>query len=209
MSWSRDDMVKRAANEIADGQIVNLGIGLPTEVANFIPAGVDVFLHSENGLLGMGPFPLDSEVDAQLINAGKQTVTALPGASIFDSSLSFAMIRGGHVDLAILGGLEVACNGDLANWTVPGKLITGMGGAMDLAAGARRVVVLQSHASKDGKSKLVSALTLPPTALGCVARVITELGVFDVGGDHFRCVERAPGIDDAQIARGTGAPVRF
>jgi 3-oxoacid CoA-transferase subunit B len=209
MSWSRDDMVKRAATEIADGQIVNLGIGLPTEVANFIPAGVDVFLHSENGLLGMGPFPLDSEVDAQLINAGKQTVTALPGASIIDSSLSFAMIRGGHVDLAILGGLEVACNGDLANWTVPGKLITGMGGAMDLAAGARRVVVLQSHASKDGKSKLVSALTLPPTALGCVARVITELGVFDVGGDHFRCVERAPGIDDAQIARSTGAPVRF
>jgi 3-oxoacid CoA-transferase subunit B len=209
MSWSRDDMVKRAANEIADGQIVNLGIGLPTEVANFIPAGVDVFLHSENGLLGMGPFPLDSEVDAQLINAGKQTVTALPGASIFDSALSFAMIRGGHVDLAILGGLEVACNGDLANWTVPGKMITGMGGAMDLAAGARRVVVLQSHTSKDGSSKLIAKLTLPPTALGCVARVITELGVFDVGGDHFRCVERAPGIDDAQIARGTGAPVRF
>ena len=209
MSWSRDDMVKRAAAEVADGQIVNLGIGLPTEVANFIPAGVDVFLHSENGLLGMGPFPLDKEVDAQLINAGKQTVTALPGASVFDSALSFAMIRGGHVDLAILGGLEVACNGDLANWTVPGKMITGMGGAMDLAAGARRVVVLQSHASKDGNSKLVTALTLPPTALGCVARVITELGVFDVGGDCFRCVERAPGIDDAQIARSTGAPVRF
>jgi 3-oxoacid CoA-transferase subunit B len=209
MSWSRDDMVRRAAAEVADGQIVNLGIGLPTEVANFIPAGVDVFLHSENGLLGMGPFPLDKEVDAQLINAGKQTVTALPGASVFDSALSFAMIRGGHVDLAILGGLEVACNGDLANWTVPGKMITGMGGAMDLAAGARRVVVLQSHASKDGKSKLVTALTLPPTALGCVARVITELGVFDVGGDHFRCVERAPGIDDVQIAHSTGAPVRF
>jgi 3-oxoacid CoA-transferase subunit B len=209
MSWSRDDMVRRAAKEIADGQIVNLGIGLPTEVANFIPAGVDVFLHSENGLLGMGPFPLDQEVDAQLINAGKQTVTALPGASVFDSALSFAMIRGGHVDLAILGGLEVACNGDLANWTVPGKMITGMGGAMDLAAGARRVVVLQSHASKDGKSKLVTALTLPPTALGCVARVITELGVFDAGGDHFRCVERAPGIDDAQITRSTGAPIRF
>jgi 3-oxoacid CoA-transferase subunit B len=209
MSWSRDDMVQRAAKEIADGQIVNLGIGLPTEVANFIPADVDVFLHSENGLLGMGPFPLDKEVDAQLINAGKQTVTALPGASVFDSALSFAMIRGGHVDLAILGGLEVACNGDLANWTVPGKMITGMGGAMDLAAGARRVVVLQSHASKEGKSKLVTTLTLPPTALGCVARVITELGVFDIGGDHFRCVERAPGIDDAQIERSTGAPVRF
>jgi len=209
MSWSRDDMVKRAAKEIADGQIVNLGIGLPTEVANFIPAGVDVFLHSENGLLGMGPFPLESEVDPQLINAGKQTVTALPGASVFDSALSFAMIRGGHVDLAILGGLEVACNGDLANWTVPGKLITGMGGAMDLAAGARRVVVLQSHTSKDGGSKLVAKLTLPPTALACVARVITELGVFDVGGDHFRCVERASGIDDAQVVRSTGAPVRF
>jgi len=209
MSWSRDDMVKRAAKEIADGQIVNLGIGLPTEVANFIPAGVDVFLHSENGLLGMGPFPLESEVDPQLINAGKQTVTALPGASVFDSALSFAMIRGGHVDLAILGGLEVACNGDLANWTVPGKMITGMGGAMDLAAGARRVVVLQSHTSKDGSSKLVSALTLPPTALACVARVITELGVFDVGGDHFVCVERAAGVSDDEIERGTGAPVTF
>src|SRR5712672_3247464 len=153
MSWSRDEMVRRAAAEIAqthEVQIVNLGIGLPTEVAN--------------GLLGMGPFPYDDQVDPQLINAGKQTVTALPGASTFDSALSFAMIRGRHVDLAILGGLEVACNGDLANWTVPGKLITGMGGAMDLAAGARRVVVLQSHAATDGKPKLVSALTLPPTA---------------------------------------------
>ena len=209
MSWSRDDMVQRAAAEVVDGQIVNLGIGLPTEVANFIPAGISVLLHSENGLLGMGPFPLEDQVDPQLINAGKQTVTALPGASTFDSALSFAMIRGGHVDLAILGGLEVACTGDLANWTVPGKMITGMGGAMDLAAGARRVVVLQSHVSKDGKSKLVSSLTLPPTALACVARVITELGVFDVGGDCFRCVERAPGIDDARIIRSTEAPVRF
>ena len=209
MSWSRDDMVRRAAAEIADGQIVNLGIGLPTEVANFIPPGISVCLHSENGLLGMGPYPLEGEVDPQVINAGKQTVTALPGASTFDSALSFAMIRGGHVDLAILGGLEVACTGDLANWTVPGKLITGMGGAMDLAAGARRVIVLQSHAAKDGKSKLVARLTLPLTALACVARVITELGAFDIGGDHFRCVERAPGIDEAQIVRSTGAPVRF
>ncbi len=209
MSWSRDDMVRRAAAEIADGQIVNLGIGLPTEVANFIPPHVSVCLHSENGLLGMGPFPLESEVDPQLINAGKQTVTALPGASVFDSALSFAMIRGGHVDLAILGGLEVACNGDLANWTVPGKLITGMGGAMDLAAGARRVVVLQSHTAKDGTPKLVAKLTLPATALACVARVITELGVFDIAGDGFRCVERAPGIEEAQVIRGTGAPVRF
>jgi 3-oxoacid CoA-transferase subunit B len=209
VSWSRDDMVRRAAAEIADGQIVNLGIGLPTEVANFIPAGVSVFLHSENGLLGMGPFPLEAEVDPQLINAGKQTVTALPGASVFDSALSFAMIRGGHVDLAILGGLEVAGNGDLANWTVPGKMITGMGGAMDLAAGARRVVVLQSHASKDGKPKLVERLTLPPTALRCVARVITELGVFDVTGQGFKCVERAAGVGQEQIVKSTGAPVGF
>jgi 3-oxoacid CoA-transferase subunit B len=209
VSWSRDDMVRRAAAEVKGGQIVNLGIGLPTEVANFIPPGVDVLLHSENGLLGMGPFPYDDEVDPQLVNAGKQTVTARPGASTFDSALSFAMIRGGHVDLAILGGLEVACTGDLANWTVPGKLITGMGGAMDLAAGAKRVVVLQSHVSKDGKPKLVARVTLPVTALACVHRVITELGVFDVAGDHFVCVERAAGVDADDIARGTGAPVTF
>jgi 3-oxoacid CoA-transferase subunit B len=209
MSWSREDMVRRAAAEVADGQIVNLGIGLPTEVANFIPAGISVFLHSENGLLGMGPYPFEDEVDAQLINAGKQTVTALPGASIFDSALSFAMIRGRHIDLAILGGLEVACTGDLANWTVPGKMITGMGGAMDLAAGARRVVVLQSHASKDNKPKLVQQVSLPVTALRCVHRVITELGAFDIGGDHFRCVDRAPGVDDETIVRSTGAPVIF
>lgn len=209
MSWSRDDMVKRAAAEVRDGQIVNLGIGLPTEVANFIPAGVNVHLHSENGLLGMGPYPFDDQVDPQLINAGKQTVTARPGASTFDSALSFAMIRGGHVDLAILGGLEVACTGDLANWTVPGKLITGMGGAMDLAAGAKRVVVLQSHVSKDGKPKLVDKVTLPVTALACVHRVITELGAFDVAGDHFVCVERAAGVSEDEIRRGTGAPVVF
>ena len=151
-------------------------------------------LQSENGLLGMGPYPSEEEVDARLINAGKETVTAVAGASLFDSAASFAMIRGGHVDLAILGGLEVACNGDLANWTVPGRLITGMGGAMDLAAGARRLVVLQSHASKDGQPKLVTRLTLPATALGCVNRVITEMGVFDVGGDCFICVARADGV---------------
>src|SRR4051794_14909914 len=209
MSWSRDDMVKRAAAEVRDGQIVNLGIGLPTEVANFIPAGLTVHLHSENGLLGMGPYPYDDQVDPQLINAGKQTVTARPGASTFDSALSFAMIRGGHVDLAILGGLEVACTGDLANWTVPGKLITGMGGAMDLAAGARRVVVLQSHVAKDGKPKLVAKLTLPPTALGCAKRIITELGVFDTAGDCFVCVVRATGVDRETILRSTGAPVLF
>ena len=209
MSWSREQMVRRAAAEVRAGEIVNLGIGMPTEVANEIPPSLGVMLHSENGLLGMGPFPTDDEVDPLLINAGKQTVTALPGASTFDSALSFAMIRGGHVDLAILGGLEVAASGDLANWTVPGKLITGMGGAMDLAAGARRLVVLQSHASKDGKPKLVQALTLPPTAMACVDRVITELGAFDPLGERFHCVERAPGASEEEIRRLTGAPVTF
>jgi 3-oxoacid CoA-transferase subunit B len=209
VSWSRDDMIRRAAAEVRPGQIVNLGIGMPTEVANEIAPALGVMLHSENGLLGMGPFPYDEEVDPLLINAGKQTVTALPGASTFDSALSFAMIRGGHVDLAILGGLEVAASGDLANWTVPGKLITGMGGAMDLAAGARRLVVLQSHASKDGKPKLVSALTLPLTAAACVDRVITELGAFDPAADHFNCVERAPGVSEADVRKLTGAPVTF
>jgi len=182
---------------------------MPTEVANHIAPEWNVTLHSENGLLGMGPFPLPEEVDPLLINAGKQTVTALPGASTFDSALSFAMIRGGHIDLAILGGLEVSAAGDLANWTVPGKLITGMGGAMDLAAGARRVVVLQSHAAKDGTPKLVAALTLPATARACVQRVITELGVFEPRGDDFLCVERAEGVGEAEIRARTGAPVGF
>src|SRR4051812_44930120 len=205
MSWTKDQMVRRAAAELEDGQVVNLGIGMPTEVANYIPAGRQVTLHSENGLLGMGPFPYEDELDPQVINAGKQLVTILPGGSVFDSALSFAMIRGGHIDLAILGGLEVAVGGDLANWTVPGKMTTGMGGAMDLAAGARRVVVLQTHASKDGTPKLVAKLTLPATALACAKRVITDLGVFDPAGDHFRCVERAPGVEPAQITRSTGA----
>jgi 3-oxoacid CoA-transferase subunit B len=209
VSWSKEDMVRRAAAELEDGQVVNLGIGMPTEVANHVPPGVRVTLHSENGLLGMGPFPTEAELDPQVINAGKQTVTILPGGSVFDSALSFAMIRGGHIDLAVLGGLEVACNGDLANWTVPGKMTTGMGGAMDLAAGTRRLIVLQTHAAKDGAPKLVARLTLPATALGCAHRVITDLGVFDPAGDHFRCVERAPGVDEAQIRRSTGAGVTF
>ncbi len=209
MTWTREDIARRAASELRDGQIVNLGIGLPTDVANYIPSNVSVVLHTENGLLGMGPFPYEDELDPQIINAGKQTVTMLPGASAFDSAWSFAMIRGGHIDVAILGGLEVAANGDLANWTVPGKLITGMGGAMDLAAGARRVVVLQTHASKEGTPKLVSKLTLPVTALGCVQRVITELGVFDTAGDHFVCIERAAGVNEEQIRERTGSPVRF
>lgn len=209
MTWQREDIARRAARELHDGDVVNLGIGLPTEVANHIPPDVSVVLHSENGLLGMGPFPTEDELDPQVINAGKQTVTMLPGASAFDSALSFAMIRGGHVDVAILGGLEVSCRGDLANWTVPGKLITGMGGAMDLAKGAERVLVLQSHVSKDGTPKLVAQLTLPVTALGCVHRVLTELGVFDCAGDHFVCVERAEGVSEDQIREATGAPVTF
>jgi 3-oxoacid CoA-transferase subunit B len=209
VSWSREQMVRRAAAEVGPGQIVNLGIGMPTEVANYIDPAANVTLQSENGLLGMGPYPHEEEIDARLINAGKETVTALPGASMFDSALSFGMIRGGHIDLAILGGLEVACNGDLANWTVPGRLITGMGGAMDLAAGARRLIVLQNHSSKDGKSKLVSKLTLPATALGCVNRLITDLGIFDVGGDCFVCVARADGVPREVIVQSTGAPVLF
>lgn len=209
MAWSKDDMVRRAARELGDGDVVNLGIGMPTEVANHVPHGVRVTLHSENGLLGMGPFPYEDEIDPMIINAGKQTVTLLPGGSTFDSALSFAMIRGGHVDLVILGGLEVAANGDLANWAVPGKMVTGMGGAMDLAAGAKRVLVLQTHVAKDGKPKLVDRLTLPATALGCVDRVITELGVFDPAGDVFACIERAPGVGEDDLRRQTGAPLRF
>ncbi|MDX2021591.1 MAG: 3-oxoacid CoA-transferase subunit B [Deltaproteobacteria bacterium] len=209
MSWSRDDMVVRAGLELRSGQVVNLGIGMPTLVANVVPPGVHVVLHSENGLLGMGPFPYEDEIDPQLINAGKQLVTALPGASVFDSAQSFAMIRGGHVDLAILGGLEVSVSGDLANWAVPGKMVTGMGGAMDLAAGAKRVVVLQTHAAKDGTPKLVQSLTLPTTALACVKRIITDLGVFDPAGNHFVCHERATDVSEEDIVKLTGARVVF
>jgi 3-oxoacid CoA-transferase subunit B len=209
MSWSRDDMVVRAAKELRSGQVVNLGIGMPTLVANVVPAGIQVVLHSENGILGMGPFPFEDDIDPQVINAGKQLVTISAGGSVFDSALSFAMIRGGHVDLALLGGLEVSVSGDLANWAVPGKMVTGMGGAMDLAAGAKRVVVLQTHAAKEGTPKLVAKLGLPTTALSCVKRVITDLGVFDPLGDHFLCVERASGVSEDDIRRLTGAPVVF
>jgi len=209
MSWSKTDIARRASAELKDGDIVNLGIGLPTEVANFVPEGIEVMFHSENGLLGMGPFPYEDELDPQIINAGKQTVTLATGASTFDSSMSFAMIRGGHVDVAILGGLEVSQKGDLANWMIPGKMVTGMGGAMDLANGARRTLVLQTHSSKDGVSKLTAELTLPATALGCVERVITELGVFDCKGDHFLCVERAEGVTEAEVREKTQGEVRF
>jgi 3-oxoacid CoA-transferase subunit B len=209
MPWDKDQMVQRAAKELRVGDVVNLGIGQPTEVANHLSPEQEIILHSENGLLGMGPFPEEDQVDPQIINAGKQTVTMLPGASTFDSALSFAMIRGGHVDVAILGGLQVSCGGDLANWTVPGKMVTGMGGAMDLANGAKRVIVLQTHVAKDGESKLLEKCTLPVTALACVNRVITELGVFDAAGDHFHCVERAPGVSEDDVRQKTRAPVTF
>ena len=209
MSWSKADIARRASAELKDGDIVNLGIGLPTEVANYVPEGISVMFHSENGLLGMGPFPYEDELDPQIINAGKQTVTMVAGASTFDSSLSFAMIRGGHVDVAILGGLEVSQGGDLANWMVPGKMVTGMGGAMDLANGARKTLVLQTHCSKDGESKLTSQLRLPATALGCVQRVITELGVFDCKGDHFLCVELAEGVTQQEAMSKTHGELRF
>jgi len=207
MSYSREQMAARAAQEIIPGSIVNLGIGLPTLVAGYVDAGSDVWFQSENGLLGMGPFPYEGEEDPQLINAGKQTVTAVPGASFFDSALSFTMIRGGHVDLCILGAMQVAGNGDLANWAVPGGRVMGIGGAMDLASGARRIIVLMTHCSKDGEAKLVARCDYPLTARGVVDRVITELGVFDVAGDGFRVVELAPGVERDEVRGATAADI--
>ncbi len=199
MPWSRDQMAARAAAEISPGMAVNLGIGIPTLVANHLPADSGVMLHSENGLLGMGPFPYEGDEDPQVINAGKQTVTVAPGGSTFDSTTSFAMIRGGHVDLAILGAMQVAKNGDLANWMIPGKLVTGMGGAMDLVSGARRVVVVSTYRSKKGVAKLVGECDLPLTGVGCIQRVITDVGVFDPVGEGFRIVELAPGVTRADL----------
>ena len=202
-AWSTEDMARRAAREIPAGSIVNLGIGLPTQVADYLPEG-HAWLHSENGLLGMGPFPFEGDEDPNLINAGKQTVTVLPGGSTFDSASSFAMIRGGHVDLAILGAMQVSSGGDLANWAVPGGKVMGIGGAMDLASGCRRVIAMMQHVSKKGDHKLVSRCDYPLTATAVVSLVITDLGVFEPAGHGFRIIELAPGVTRAAAEAATG-----